>query len=135
MDRNCHPCTTDKGPHPTVVDIDTYTNHNTNYRTALWTGEHLQVTLMCIPPGGDIGLEMHSDTDQFIRIESGCGLVEMGCKKNSLTLRQSVNCHYAVMIPAGTWHNITNTGCKPLKVYSLYAPPHHPYCTVERTKE
>lgn len=124
----------DLGPMPAVINIDKQTKTNTNYRKTLWTGEYLQVTVMCIPPGGDIGLECHPDTDQFIRIEQGCGLVEMGCQKTCLKQRQIVNPDYAVVIPAGTWHNITNTGRCPLRIYSIYAPPHHPAGIVERCK-
>lgn len=68
----------DYGDSPIVVNIDRFTKLNPNYRTALWTGSYLQVTLMSIPVGGDIGKEMHPDTDQFIRIEEGSALVVMG---------------------------------------------------------
>ena len=105
-----------------------------NYRTALWTGENLQLTLMSIPVGGEIGLEIHTDTDQFIRVESGLALAEMGAEKDALTLRQRLDDRYAIMVPAGTWHNVTNIGTEPLKVYTLYAPPHHPHGTIQKTK-
>lgn len=127
-------CFHDCGPMPVVINIDKQTKQNTNYRKALWTGEYLQVTLMCIPPGGDIGLEFHPDTDQFIRIEQGCALVKMGCEKHCLNQRQTANPDSAVIIPAGTWHNIINIGHCPLRVYSIYAPPHHPAGIVERCK-
>ena len=121
-------------PMPAVINIDRQTKTNTNYRKVLWTGEYLQVTVMCIPPGGDIGLECHPDTDQFIRIEQGCALVEMGCQKHCLNQRQTANPDYAVLVPAGTWHNVTNIGRCPLRVYSIYAPPHHPVGLVEPRK-
>lgn len=124
----------DYGAEPLIVNIDRLANINTNYRTALWTGNHLQVTLMSIPVGGDIGLEIHSHLDQFIRIESGHALVMMGKCKDDLNYRQRVDCHYAAIIPAGTWHNIINTGNSPLKLYSIYAPVQHPFGTVQRTK-
>ncbi|MBE5040142.1 cupin domain-containing protein [Oscillospiraceae bacterium DSM 107454] len=108
---------------------------NNNYRTALWTGEHLQVTLMSIPVGGDIGLEMHDNLDQFIRIENGYALVQMGKDPDVLNDQQRVNSNYAVLVPAGTWHNIINIGRMPLKLYSIYAPPQHPFGTVHKTKE
>ena len=124
----------DCGPQPFVANIDCLAKMNTNYRTALWTGEHLQVTLMSIPAGGDIGLEMHDDVDQFIRIESGYALVQMGRCCDAFDSCQRVNGEYAVFIPAGTWHNITNIGRTPLRLYSVYAPPQHPFGTVHRTK-
>ncbi|WP_227994908.1 cupin domain-containing protein [Oceanobacillus sp. CFH 90083] len=126
---------TDYGGNPFVIDIENAAEANTNYRTALWTGEHLQVTLMSIPAGSDIGLEVHPDTDQFLRIEEGEGTVQMGNRQDNLTIQQQVEEDSAIMVPAGTWHNITNTGDEALKLYTIYAPPHHPFGTVERTKE
>lgn len=125
----------DCGGRPLAIDIDCVTKKNPNYRTALWTGQYLQVTLMCIPVGGDIGLEIHCDTDQFLRIECGKGLAVMGPCKDQLNYRKKVDSNCAVMVPAGTWHNLINIGDTPLKVYSIYAPPHHPFGTVQRTKE
>ncbi|MDH4616207.1 cupin domain-containing protein [Brevibacillus sp. AY1] len=125
----------DYGPTPFVVNIEQAAKQNNNYRTALWTGKHMQVTLMSIPVGDDIGLEVHPTTDQFIRIEEGQGLVQMGDSKNHLDFQQMAYDDYAIMIPAGKWHNVTNTGNKPLKVYVIYAPPHHPFGTVHQTKE
>ncbi len=124
----------DHGPEPYVTNIDQATRCNTNYRTALWTGRHLQLTLMSIPVGGEIGLEVHPDTDQFLRIESGSGVTLLGPEKNRLNERRQVFDGYAVFVPAGTWHNIVNTGNQPLKLYTLYAPPHHPHGTVQATK-
>ena len=124
----------DHGPQPYVVDINKATLQNGNYRAALWTGKNLQLTLMCIPPGGEIGLEMHSDTDQFLRIEEGQGIVQMGPSRNNLNFRQPVFNDFAVFVPAGTWHNITNIGRTTLQLYSIYAPPHHPHGTVHPTK-
>lgn len=124
----------DYGPHPFVVDINEATKQNNTFRTALWTGNHLQVTLMSINVGDDIGLEIHPDVDQFIRVEEGQGLVQMGSNKDRMNFQAKVFDDFAIMIPAGTWHNIINTGNKPLKVYSIYAPPHHPHGTVHETK-
>jgi len=89
---------------------------------------------MTIRPGEDIGLEIHPDTDQFLRIEEGQGIVQMGPSKRNLTFRQPVFADTAVFVPAGTWHNITNIGSGPLKLYSIYAPPHHRHGTVHPTK-
>lgn len=125
----------DHGNEPFVVNIDRLTKMNRNYRTALWTGKHLQLTLMSIRVGGDIGLEMHPHTDQFIRVVSGRGLVRMGKERNSLTLQRNVDGNSGIFVPAGTWHNLINTGRTPLKLYSVYAPPQHPFGTVQETKE
>ncbi|MBG9792075.1 cupin [Paenibacillus dendritiformis] len=124
----------DYGSRPFVVNIDQATKQNTTYRTALWTGKHFQVTVMSINVGDDIGLEVHPTTDQFIRIEEGQGLVQMGDRKDKLDFRAMAYDDYAIMIPAGKWHNVTNTGNKPLKIYVIYAPPEHPYGTVHETK-
>lgn len=124
----------DHGPNPFVTDINQATKANPNYRTTLWTGNYLQLTLMCIPAGGEIGLERHPDTDQFLRVESGCGVAMMGPRQDMLNYRQPVKNDSAIFVPAGTWHNVINTGCCPLKLYSIYAPPHHPHGTVHTTK-
>lgn len=124
----------DYGPKPFVVNINEATKQNNTFRTALWTGEHLQVTLMSINPGEDIGLEIHPHLDQFLRIEEGQGIVKMGNRKDKLDFQRRVSDDFAIMIPAGTWHNIINTGDIPLKLYSIYAPPQHPHGTVHKTK-
>lgn len=125
----------DYGPDPFVVNIREAAKLNNNYRTTLWTGNHFQLTLMSIRVGGDIGLEIHEKLDQFIRIEDGQGLVLMGDRENNLSFRKRVYSGYAFIIPAGTWHNLINTGFSPIKLYSIYAPPQHPPGTVHRTKE
>lgn len=124
----------DYGKEPLVINIEQAAEQNPNYRTALWTGEHFQVTLMSIPVGSDIGLEIHPDTDQFIRVEDGQGLVQMGDSKEDLDYQAQASEGSGIMIPAGKWHNLTNTGQKPLKLYVIYAPPHHPFGTVHPTK-
>jgi len=124
----------DYGPCPFVVDIEEATKQNNNFRLALWTGKHLQLTLMSINVGEDIGLENHPNLDQFIRIEEGQGLVKMGDSKDRLDFQANVRDDYAFIIPAGKWHNLINTGSTPLKLYSIYAPPQHPFGTVHRTK-
>lgn len=125
---------TDYGPEPYVVNIDRAAKQNCNYRTALWTGCHLQLTLMSIPVGGDIGLESHPHLDQFIRIEDGFGLVKMGGSMDKLNYQREVCDGFAIFVSAGTWHNIINTGNRPVKLYSVYAPPQHPHGTVQATK-
>lgn len=124
----------DFGPLPFVFNIEKLTNLNNNFRVALWTGSHLQITLMCIPAGESIGLEIHPDTDQFIIVEQGRALVQMGSNQNSLNFQREIGDNFAVVVPAGTWHNIINIGCTPLKVYSIYASPKHPKGTIQNTK-
>jgi len=124
----------DYGPNPFVINIDEASKQNTTFRTALWTGDYLQVTLMSLNPGEDIGLEMHPDVDQFIRIEQGQGITQMGKSKENLNFIRNVGDDSAIIIPAGEWHNLTNTGNIPLKLYSIYAPPNHPFGTVHPTK-
>jgi mannose-6-phosphate isomerase-like protein (cupin superfamily) len=124
----------DHGPQPFVVNINEATKQNNTYRTVLWTGDHLQVTLMSLGVGEDIGLEMHSNLDQFLRVEQGQGIVQMGKSKNNLNFARRIHDDFAILIPAGTWHNITNTGNIPLKLFSIYAPPQHPHGTVHETK-
>jgi mannose-6-phosphate isomerase-like protein (cupin superfamily) len=109
----------DYGPQPFVVNINEATKQNNNYRTGLWTGNNLQVTLMSIKVGNDIGLEVHPSIDQFIRIEGGQGIVKMGKSKDRLDFQTNISDDFAIMIPAGTWHNVINTGNKPLKVYAI----------------
>lgn len=124
----------DFGPKPFVINIDQATKQNNTFRTALWTGDYLQLTLMSINVGDDIGLENHPNLDQFIRIEQGQGLVKMGYSKDNMDFQRKVSDDYAIIIPAGTWHNLINTGNRPLKLYSIYAPPQHPKGTVHKTK-
>ena len=125
----------DYGPDPFVINISEATKQNKNFRTALWTGNHLQLTLMSINVGESIGLEIHPNLDQFIRIEHGFGIVQMGDSKNNLSFQRRVGDDFAIIIPAGKWHNIINIGNVPIKLYSIYAPPQHPKGTVHRTKE
>lgn len=132
--RNTKAMLKDYGPNPLVIDISEATEKNNAFRSALWTGNHLQVTLMSIKPSEDIGLELHRDTDQFIRVEEGRGIVKMGKTKDKLDFQVNIKEDMAIIVPAGTWHNVVNTGNKPLKVYSIYAPPHHPKDTIHMTK-
>ncbi|EYT64705.1 cupin [Dietzia sp. UCD-THP] len=124
----------DHGPHPYVVNIEDETLSNTNYRTTLWTGKHMQMTVMAIAPGDDIGLEVHEDHDQFLRVEQGRGRVQMGPAEDRLDFDEEVGDDWVILVPAGSWHNVTNIGDEPLKVYSIYAPPEHEHGTVHATK-
>jgi mannose-6-phosphate isomerase-like protein (cupin superfamily) len=125
--------TMDYGPEPYVVDVQRMAEDNENFREAIWTGNYLQMTLMSIPTGGEIGLENHQDTDQLLRVEQGKAIVKMGKSKEWLDAQIGMREGDAVFVPAGTWHNVINTGQNPLKLSSVYAPPHHPRGTVQRT--
>ena len=125
----------DFGPKPMVFNIQHAAEINPNFRTTLWTGGDLQLTMMCIPAGGEIGAEMHEDVDQFLCIESGRAAVMTGRCREDISEKHCAESNYAVLIPAGTWHNLVNIGSTPLKLYSIYAPPQHPAGTVHRTQK
>lgn len=125
----------DIGPKPNAFDIETETRDNANYRSVAWTGKYLQVTLMSIEPGGNIGLEAHPDTDQFLRVDAGKGVCKMGPSKDEVDFEKEVSDGWAVLVPAGVWHNVINTGDEPLRLYSIYAPSHHAADIVQPTKE
>ena len=124
----------DEGPNPFVTDIEADTLANERYRTTRWTGANLQMTLMSIEPGHDIGLEVHEDGDQFLRVEAGTARVQMGPSREDLSFDREVGEDWAILVPAGSWHNVTNIGDVPLKVYAIYGPPEHPHGTVHNTK-
>lgn len=123
----------DQGPSPYVINIEQLTLNNENFRTTAWTGAQLQMTLMTIQPGEDIGLEVHDDHDQFLRIEQGSARVEMGPAETDLQTWNAED-DFAIFVPAGTWHNVINTGIQSLKLYSIYAPPEHEHGTMHATK-
>lgn len=126
----------DYGKEPIAFNMEEVTLQNENYRTTLWTGEHFQLTLMSIPAGGgDIGMEVHPHVDQFLRLEAGTGRVEMGPAEDQITFSQVVKADDAIIIPANTWHNVTNIGNEPMKLYSIYSPANHPFDTEEATKQ
>lgn len=124
----------DQGKKPYGIDIEKETLDNTSFRTTMWTGEHIQMTVMEIPVGGDIGLEVHEDTDQFLRIEQGKGRCEMGPAKDDLNFVKEVEDDFAIFVPAGVWHNVTNIGEEPLKLYTIYGPADHLPGTVHKTQ-
>ncbi|MGO1468736.1 MAG: cupin domain-containing protein [Tissierella sp.] len=125
----------DYGPEPFVINIEKATLENNTFRTALWTGEYLQLTLMSIDVNDDIGFEVHNNLDQFIRIEQGKAFVMMGDTKDNMTFKRKITDDCIALIPAGKWHNVINVGCIPLKLYSIYAPPAHPHGTIHGTKD
>ena len=111
-----------------VADIKELTEDNSDFRRVLYTGKNLQLVLMAIQPGDEIGDETHTDRDQFFRVEKGKGEVWIDgqCSK--------IKSDDAIVVPAGARHNIVNTGDKPLRLYTLYAPPEHRDGTVHATK-
>jgi len=112
-----------------VTDIGAASIRNTDFRRVLYTGEHLQLVLMSLKPGEEIGLETHNDLTQFLRIEAGEAKAIVGGEEYLLKAED------AVIVPEATEHNIINTGTEDLKLYSIYTPPQHPPGTVHKTKE
>jgi mannose-6-phosphate isomerase-like protein (cupin superfamily) len=111
-----------------VDDIEDRTERNTDFRHVLYTGKQMQLVLMAIPPGGEIGEEVHEDRDQFFRVEDGEGELWID------GVRKPIESDWAMVVPAGARHNVKNTGKEPLKLYTLYAPPEHADGTVRATK-
>jgi mannose-6-phosphate isomerase-like protein (cupin superfamily) len=122
----------DFGNTPYVVDLEDLTKSNSNYRTTKWTGKKLQMTLMSIDD--EIGLEVHNEGDQFLRVEDGEGKVLMGRSRDNLDIEEVIEDDYAIFIPAGYYHNIINTGDTPLKLYAIYAPIEHPKGRIDKIK-
>jgi mannose-6-phosphate isomerase-like protein (cupin superfamily) len=117
-----------------VADVEKATLDNEDFRRVLFTGEHTQLTVMRILPGSEIGWEMHDHLDQFLRLEQGKGRLDLGRTGDAVDESHDVEDDWAIIVPAGTWHNVVNTGDEDLKLYSLYSPPEHPDGTVHHTK-
>jgi mannose-6-phosphate isomerase-like protein (cupin superfamily) len=111
-----------------VDDIEDLTERNDDFRRVLYTGKYLQLVLMAIEPGGEIGEEVHEDHDQFFRIEDGKGEVVID------GTRTKIQGDDAIVVPAGARHNVINTGDEPLKLYTIYGPPEHMDGVVRATK-
>ena len=110
-------------------NIERLTLRNNSFRQVLYTAPHSQLVLMALLPGEEIGLEVHPDNDQFFRVEKGQGTVVIDGQS------QSIEDGFAVVVPAGAEHNIINrSDSEPLKLYTIYAPAHHPDGTVHHTK-
>jgi mannose-6-phosphate isomerase-like protein (cupin superfamily) len=110
-------------------DIEQQTTENSDFRRVLYTGKKLQLVLMSLPPGCDIGSEVHEDRDQFFRFEEGRGQVDIDDNTYDVVDGSGV------IVPAGARHNVRNTGDGPLKLYTLYGPPEHKDGVVQATKE
>ena len=111
-----------------VADIEALTEGNTDFRRVVYTGKHLQLVLMALKPGEEIGEEVHEDHDQFFRIEGGSGEVLID------GTRTAIKADDAVIVPAGARHNVINTGDEPLTLYTLYGPPEHRDGVVHETR-
>lgn len=111
-----------------IDDIEDRAEENRDFRRVLYTGKHMQLVLMSLQPGEDIGEETHTDVDQFFRVEKGEGEVLIDGRTTK------IESDMAIIVPAGARHNIRNIGDKPLKLYSLYGPPNHADGTVHVTK-
>ncbi len=113
---------------PYIKNIEQETMENEYFRKEVFTGKFLQMTLMTLQPGEDIGAEVHPHIDQFLRIEQGSGKALVG------DTEYDVSDDWAIIVPAGMNHNVMNTGDIPLKLYSIYTPPEHPAGTVHKDK-
>ena len=111
-----------------IDDIQDRTEENRDFRRVLYTGRHLQLVLMSLEPGEDIGEETHEDVDQFFRVEKGKGEVLIDGQTTK------IESDTAIIVPAGARHNLRNTGDQPLKLYTLYGPPNHADGVVFATK-
>ncbi len=125
----------DLGPTPSIINIEKRTEENNNYKKALWTGNNIQLILMCIPVGENTGIKTNPNTEQFIKIEEGKALVELGPDINNLSVRKEINSNYALIIPVGTYYNITNISNEPVKLYYIDSPPNHKKGTINITKQ
>jgi mannose-6-phosphate isomerase-like protein (cupin superfamily) len=111
-----------------ITDIEGRTAANRDFRHVLYTGPHMQLVLMSLEPGEEIGAETHESTDQFFRVEDGKGEVSIDGRETPIEGGS------AILVPAGARHNVRNTGQTPLRLYTLYAPPQHADGTVQRTR-
>jgi mannose-6-phosphate isomerase-like protein (cupin superfamily) len=110
-------------------DIQRQTIDNEDFRRVLYTGGHLQLVLMTLQPGEEIGEEVHDGIDQFFRVEEGEGVITIDGRENR------VSDDYAVIVPSGARHNVRNTGDEPLRLYTIYGPPEHKDGIVQSTKK
>lgn len=117
-----------------IGDIEKTTLDNETFRTVVYTAGHTQLTVMRLLPGEEIGWEAHGHLDQFLRIEEGSAEVDLGRGEDAVDETHPLQDDWAIIVPAGTWHNVRNTGDGDLKLYSLYSPPEHDDGTVHATK-
>ena len=117
-----------------VVALEKATVYNGYFRREMWTGKYAQITVMSIPVGGEVGKEVHDDLDQILVVEQGSAAVFMATEDGELPFAGEATEGWAILVPAGTYHNVVNDGRMPLKMFSVYAPPKHPVGTLQRTK-
>ncbi len=115
-------------------NIERITMENSFYRKVIHTGAHMQLVVMTLQPGEEIGLEVHGDIDQFIRVEEGVATLNTGPAKDVVEQSVAIGPDWAIIVPAGTWHNVINSGLGPLRLYTIYSPAEHADGTVHRTK-
>ena len=130
----CSDAIRDRGNEPIVFDIRKEAFMNSDFRTSLWTGANIQLTVMTIPVGEETGIERHEGIDQLVGVVSGAGEVLFGNRENYFATPVPLDAHSVILIPAGTYHNIRNVGRTPLKLYSVYAPKAHKFGTVDMSK-
>ncbi|RJR15371.1 cupin domain-containing protein [Candidatus Microgenomates bacterium] len=111
-----------------VDDIEKITLANTYFRYVVFTAPHSQLVVMCLAPGEEIGIEVHTENDQFLRIEKGTGKAVIDGEVSE------IHDGFAIIIPAGSMHNIINSSSGEMKLYTIYSPPHHPDSTTHKTK-
>ena len=117
-----------------VDDIEKITDGNDDFRRVVFTGGHAQLVLMSLRPDEEIGWESHDHLDQFFRIEVGRARVDLGTTADHVDESHQVEADWAFIVPAGTWHNVTNVSEETVKLYTIYSPPEHPDGTVHATK-
>jgi mannose-6-phosphate isomerase-like protein (cupin superfamily) len=117
-----------------VDDIERVTLENSHFRAVINTGAHAQLTVMRLGVGEEIGWESHPHLDQFLRIEQGKARLDLGRTEDTVDENHAIEDDWAIIVPAGVWHNVVNTGDTDVKLYSIYSPPEHPPGTVHRTK-
>ena len=110
-----------------IDDIEKLTKENNFFRKVLFTGKYSQLVVMSLKPGEEIGLEVHNNVDQFFRVDEGEGEITIDGKKSQ------IKDGFAVVVPAGSEHNIVNTGDTDLKLYTIYSPSNHPDGTIHKT--
>lgn len=118
-----------------VGDIGRNARDNEAFRRVVWTGTHVQLTVMRLAPGEDIGLEAHPHLDQFLRIEEGRVRLDLGPEEDQIEEHHELDAGAAFVVPAGTWHDVVNVGSSDVTLSSLYSPPEHPDGAIHRTKE
>ena len=124
----------DRGGEALILPLGRYVTENNDYRRVLYTGEHLQLAEMCIPVGDHIGGEKHPTTDQLLSVLEGVGAVYVGTGSEDATLIGTASHGDVILIPAGYFHDLVNVGRSPLRLFSVYAPPEHPFGTVRKTR-